>query len=267
VKTIEYHTIEDFVAAATVDESEHKSACKPTSEWNGGATLREAASLARRGWPAAADRVSRLAAEVADATASIVERAAASLTYGVEGLWVDEGRLVTGEPECCVSTATLDDCVVRKIVVNISANAAVCPDALFSAGAATLAAIDALESTGRRCEVWIGSGSERFGDRKTLQVLVMVKGAGQPLDVDRLAFLLCHPAALRRLMFSVEEDAGFSPGNCRTSPLDVPDATVTPEASSNASAEARRETVSEVCRVLGIADLHDAATLTQDWSH
>ena len=267
MKTLEFRSLDEFLVAASANTNKSKAARQPGAPpWCGGVTFEQAVHLARVGWPDGAAKVASLAAEVGDAAGGLVERSTASISYGVSGLWVDVGRLVTGEPECCAAYDTTESVCVQKVVVNVSANAGVDPDSLLSAGAAVLAAVDACESVGRRCELWIGSGSVRFGDKATLQVLVPVKAADQHVDVDRLAFLLCHASTLRRLMFSVEEDAGFPPGNCKTHPLDVPDAVVTPEVSRDSSIKARQETVAEICRVLGVDGLAEAATLTQNWS-
>jgi len=36
---------------------------------------------------------------------------------------------------------------------------------------------------------------------------MMIKEAGEPIDVDRIAFALAHPGCLRRLGFSIMEQA------------------------------------------------------------
>jgi hypothetical protein len=194
MKTVIYESLSEFLAAAEADPSEHKASHQPgVSEWSGGVSFAEAARLARVGWPEGAARVASIAAEVTADIGGEVSRELAAVTYDVAGLWVDVGRLATGEPECCAVEYHPDAARVTKIVVNVSANARVRPTDMIKAGAAVAAAIDAHESTGRRCEVWIASGSKRSGGGE-LQVLVLVKPADQHLDLDRLAFLV-SPAA------------------------------------------------------------------------
>jgi hypothetical protein len=68
-----------------------------------------------------------------------------------------------------------------------------------------LTAVEALRSAGVPSEVWATFTvmSKHTGNVMTTRVLI--QETGRPLDIDRLAFWVVHPAALRRVMFSVWE--------------------------------------------------------------
>jgi hypothetical protein len=70
-------------------------------------------------------------------------------------------------------------------------------------GAGLLGIIDGLESAGFRCEI-TGGFYFRSGDEKALFTITL-KEAQDPLDLDRIAFCLCHAAFLRRIGFGIME--------------------------------------------------------------
>lgn len=258
MKTVEYQSVADLVRDAQKDPNPCKCAFhEGESSWYG-SSFERAVERSVIGWPKGRDRVLALRAEIEEFVKDTINAASREVHYDVTGNWVDVGRYMTGEPECCGYERQADWANIQervaKIVVNVSAMADVEKDAIFSAGAAAVAAIDICEALGKRCEVWIGSGSKRRDDDKQLQVLVLAKAANQPVDIDRLSFLFCHAGVLRRLLFSVEEDLGFAPNNSKTTKLDVPDAVVTPEVrGSDSTVEKRRERALSVCRSLGIS--------------
>jgi len=258
LKTVEYESVADLVRDAQKNPDPNKSAFqKGDNEWYG-SSFECAVERSVIGWPKGRDRVLALRAEIEEFVKDTINSAAHDICYDVSGNWVDIGRYMTGEPDCCGYERQADWATVQervaKIVVNVSAMADVDKDAIFSAGAAAVAAIDICEALGKRCEVWIGSGSKCKDNDKELQVLVLAKAANQPVDIDRLSFLFCHAGVLRRLLFSVEEDFGFAPNRSKTTKLDVPDAVVTPEVrGSDSTVEKRRKRALSVCRSLGIS--------------
>jgi hypothetical protein len=65
--------------------------------------------------------------------------------------------------------------------------------------------VDALERSGHRCEVVMAfaGGSRDRGSRH--EVVTVVKQPEAPMQLDQLAFTLCHPSLFRRLQFSYLE--------------------------------------------------------------
>lgn len=224
-KTIaQFDAWESFIAAAEVvsysgwDGGHYRG----NKEFYGTATFAEAASLARNGWAEGAARVQEIKATVASAITALVAARTQSIGYDVAGDYVDIGRYLSGEPECFgtqVEDPSLSKQVVR-INVNTAVSCGVSQHAIFARGAAILAAIDVIESTGRRVEVWAVNGARAHqGKLHVHETYVLVKAADQHLDIDRLAFALCHAATHRRLCFSVFEAVGLTGGG--TAPHEV----------------------------------------------
>jgi hypothetical protein len=96
---------------------------------------------------------------------------------------------------------------VVRVVASIAARWDMKPENLARRGAAILAWLDALESSGWTTSldiVWrttTGGGSKDAG----LDYRVEVKPAGERFDVDRLSFALVCPDMLRRIGFAVLE--------------------------------------------------------------
>jgi len=73
-------------------------------------------------------------------------------------------------------------------------------------GVAILSALDTLEAQGLRVELTVIDSAESSVLPGTVRnTMWRIKEACQPLDLDRLAFVLAHPAFLRRLCFRETE--------------------------------------------------------------
>ncbi len=259
-RVVTFETIGDFIAAAdTKGENSKVSHCGVEAGFHGTATFGEAVALATKGWPAGAERLTKLRAELGSVVDKAVAAKSCKLEWDTTGDFIDIGRVLSGEPECCGSFREGQDSQpstrVIKLVANLSAIGGVKKESIFSAGAAVFAAVDVLETLGRRVELWLGSGSHSRIRGDKLTVLVKAKDASQPFEPDRIAFFLAHNASLRRLFFSVEEDLGFSPNCTGTCPLLVEEGAIaTPEVSqSDTTAAARAARVLQVCESCGVS--------------
>jgi len=192
------------------------------SDWYGGVTFEEAQRLALAGWEDGARKALAKLAFVQSAVSEVRSGRARQWGYDLTGDVVDIGRHLSGEPECWLTEQDGEghSGKVVKVVASVAISGAVGGDAAFSRGAAVLAAVDAIEAAGKRVELWIAKGSQTHDTETQWHWLVPVKSAGQPLDVDRLAFALCSLAIQRRLFFSVQEQVGAWPNNVK--PCDVP---------------------------------------------
>ena len=124
--------------------------------------------------------------------------------YAEAGDEVDVGLYLADEPEAMIEyVLTARRHPVVRLKVSITASAVVPAEKIYHRGAAVVAAIDALEAEGVRCEVVAVNAIN--GDRCQFHVTIPVKRADEPLDRDRLAFALCHPSMLRRLCFRLHE--------------------------------------------------------------
>jgi len=181
---------------------------KGNESWNGSPSFDAAMNLANNGWPEGLAKVKDMAEDIWKVIGQEVQKMA--FYYDVTGEAVDIDRFLTGEPEDMIAF-TEEQAVghgkIVKIQVNNVASAGVSTTTMANRGAAVVALIDALEKLGFSCEVYTADAlSSRWsGDKNILQYDVTLRGAGDVLDMDRLAFALCHPSWLRRLVFSAME--------------------------------------------------------------
>lgn len=177
--------------------------------WSGTATFEDAMRLAKEGWPEGMARVKEMTESLWKVIGQQMTRV--DVDYDVAGSFADVDRFLTGEPENMV--LFVEDENVRgrgkvvKIWANMAASCGVSTETIFCRGAAVVALVDALEKLGYSCEIVVASAiAGRWrGDEDVLQYDVCVRKAGEPLDLDRLAFALANAAWLRRLVFSAKE--------------------------------------------------------------
>ena len=255
-----FQSLNDLIAHNEANKSKWDSSSQRTKITKGfdqgTKTYDEAVAAAGTGWRHGADRVAKLRASLDAVVQRMTVANSAQMIYGVEGEWVDIGRIATGEPECCGSWHDQGEGAsqkVVKIIANVAVSCGVSAEVIFARGAATLAAVDLLESLGFRCELWASKGCS---GNKNSEFHTLVKEASQPVELDRLAFCLCHPAMLRRLYFATMETFGINPGDCCPRPVtDESEATIMlPElcSSSRVSHLAMIEQVMFICKAAGV---------------
>lgn len=180
--------------------------------FSGTETWEEAYHLATHGWPEGRRLVEKLSAEIVE---RIVGAGLVQVTqYDVEGDDLDIGRYLLGEPEVWGYLEDTDTRVesfakpkVIHLVLNLSASAAINKSTLIARGAAAAALVDILEMHNVRCEVTLTeSVTPSTGSRRGhSEFHIPVKKPGDSLQMDQLAFLMAHPASLRRIVFAVNE--------------------------------------------------------------
>lgn len=177
-----------------------------------GYTSRDAAlALAATGWTEGAEKAKVIAEPLFTEVSSLIERQ--DMCYDVEGIGIDIGRYLDGEPECWQrwehSIVEGSGNKVIKLCFNISASGGISTDVITARGSIVAALIELLEYAGNRVEVYAAFGG-KASSRYTQEAKILVKSADQPLDSPRIAFALAHPAMLRRLMFNfIEKDVHF----------------------------------------------------------
>lgn len=232
------------------------SAMDPNNNsWSGG-TYKQAEELHGSGWSEGACRVAKVRAELNDAVDQIIAENSSMIAFDVEGSWVDAGRIAVGDPECCGFIENTGSAKVVKIIANICVSSAVNHATMFARGAACCAAVDILESLGHRVELVVAIGMKTFSGDTKKDVQAVIKTSDQPVDSDRIAYTLCHPAFFRRLMFKVMESVEMDP--CSTLPYpvtaDEDGAVVLPELKTGTT-PSTADTVKEViaiCKLCGI---------------
>lgn len=221
-----YNTWHAFVTAADSttkhpDNAHHNSAHSGgglhTSQWSGTDTFEQAIELAQHGWPEGARRIKD--------NVHIIERFIAprqpkkDLTYDVRGPgMMDFDKYTQGQPDPWIVFEDRDaqdgtSTAIVPIVFNISASCGVDVETMYRRGAAVCALIDILEHSKIRCEVKlvarINNGGWRIRGQQSSGMhtfICQLKKAEEGMDVDRMAYALCHAATFRRLIFSLMEE-------------------------------------------------------------
>jgi hypothetical protein len=230
-------------------------------------TYESAVLKARTGWQQGANRVSEMRSRLNDAVQSLASAKAARMHYDVDGDWVDIGRVVVGDPECCGNWIHQGDdrsSKIVKIYANICVSAAVNRETIFARGAACLAAVDLIETLGRRVELHACLGLSCAG--RSAEIYTLVKEASQHVETDRLAYILCHDSMLRRIGFAQMEIQGFNPCSSYPSGVhpDEEDCIILPEllTGRTPSHEDTIRQMLDICKKVGIefdeADIESA---------
>ncbi len=176
--------------------------------WTGTRNFGEAIELARKGWPEGRQRAEKLIVELQDQIKGW--ELIREIVYDVEGLALDVGRFVNGEPEMWMTLVDTDEeretwqPSILRITCNISASGAVGTDTFMARGVAVLALVSLLEARNVRCQIEIVDGT-RGSDSVTNFHIVTIKEASEPIQLDQIAFMMAHPSVLRRLFFRAME--------------------------------------------------------------
>ena len=207
-----YNTWDQFVRAADNTNNlnprvrESRSISDPS--WAGSANWQETLDLAHRGWPEGLRRIKE--------QVSIIERFVSprqpykELVHAVQGPGVlDFNRYQQGRPDSWVVWEGIDSqdgqsTVIVPLVFNLSASSGVSLETMFRRGATICALIDILEHSRIRVEAMVVEHAN-YGKPGLYTWKVVLKKAQDHLDMDRMAFALCHASVLRRLMFSLAE--------------------------------------------------------------
>jgi len=198
-----YQSLAEFADVANVEYLGRQATfTKNRDEW-AGATCEEAFGLASNGW---ADGLTK-ATEIVNNALALVEREHPAQTFesyhDVVGGQVDVGRYLAGMPECMVEYEMPPISRVGRVVTlvaSVSYSGAISSESAFKRGAAITALALALEATGHETELWADLSSESRNGHFSY-VRVLVKGAHDLVDPERIAFAYGHPAMLRRLGF------------------------------------------------------------------
>lgn len=197
----------DFLETATKDPvgwDRSRASHGVDQDFTGTRDFKEAVDLATYGWP------SERAAFVQTSNEAVnrISKARPAVGYDVAGMYPVVPRYVGGDHECMVTSDPHIN-AVRQIIplfVSCSFSAGVPATAIRNRGAAIGGLIDAIEDAGHSVRLNIFEHTSAGGI--TDIAMVEIKAAGEPLDLDLLAFALCHPSTLRRLHFARQENLG-----------------------------------------------------------
>lgn len=210
-RTIEFDDFDDFLhtvrtvprSSGAGDSSESNNESKT---WDMNAGWDGANEMANRGWSDGLAKMARVR-DLVDMPDQSDRSIQAQAFYSDEGDEVDIDRYLDGEPECMIQfTPELTPSYgrVAKIIVNLAASCGISSATQYHRGAAACILIDALESAGVRCEVWCLPFCSREGKNRFVSK-ILVKRPDQHVEPDRMAYMLAHPAVMRRLGFRLLE--------------------------------------------------------------
>ena len=190
-------------------ESEHGGTLKsdtnmPSEEWCDNTTLEESIELARYGWKKGA---SMMTDKLELAHRSTQFERLPDYEYDVAGYIPNIPLYVSGSPTHMMSPIGNETSSKKtiEILVSLDASCGITADKMLNKGASILSLVDKLEHGGMSCHVTgcIYSNARNNGSKHYFEF--PIKKAGVPMDIDRCAFALVHPALLRRIWFRVIE--------------------------------------------------------------
>jgi hypothetical protein len=194
-----------------------------SNNWTGFATFVEARNLLGSGWIDGATKVRSVSEHVRQAIPeSSLLAFAPTQVFDVTGNVLDVGRFLDGEPEYFVDEVTpergekIDGNGIVRVTINLSASSGIKASELETRGVYVAALADVLESLGYRVQIdGFFSDEARHLDatgkiKEGGHVIAFpIKVADQPLEIDRLAFVLAHPASLRQIGLHVMDVVGY----------------------------------------------------------
>ncbi len=196
------HSFDSFLSVASAPH-ENPSSClsiRGLESWAGVPTV-EAVRLARQGWPEGFEKMKSVCQQLEhELTFAGVKE---EIVRDVEGQAPDVDAYLRGDPECMFSIK--QEYMERKVVqlqISLAVSANVPANDLFWRGAVAVAVLHNLEARGFSVKLMVDFSTSHD---KLCSIILPAKDSGQPLDIDRLAFLIANPASFRRLAFSVWE--------------------------------------------------------------
>jgi len=192
--------VENIPASVSTDRANGRNTAWETNDgaWSGSASMRHAIDLARNGWR----RGTALALEAGEVISGdhATQR---QRRFAVAGGRVNVGRMLSGNPLHMVSRPRQEGHKVITLFVQVWMSAGITPENAIIRAAAVAAIADVLQSNGYSCEI-VSVGTATFiGSNPGFQTATVIKSAGEPLNIENVAFALGHPSMLRRFMFAV----------------------------------------------------------------
>jgi len=176
-----------------------------SKKWSGTSSLAEAINLAHRGWPEGRFRVLELSGKI-NIEELLSHTQKFSRNLDVAGDEPDIDCFLHGVPENMV---TLQEHVssgygkVLRFFLNRSASCDVDANAIVRKGIALCSMIKTMTLLGYSTEITLTVAVMK--NNCNYEIFIPVLHAGDPLNMDTLAFMFIHPSVLRRLFFAVVE--------------------------------------------------------------
>jgi len=191
--------VENIPASISTDRADGRNVGWDRSklEWSGSPSMGAALDLARNGW----HKGTALALEASDIISG--DHATQRVRrFAVAGGRVNVGRMLSGNPLHMVSRPRQDGRKVITLFVELFMSSGITAENAIIRAAAVAAMADVLASNGYSCEI-VGVCMSKSRKGLGSQIAVQIKEAGEPLNIENVAFALGHPSMFRRFCFAV----------------------------------------------------------------
>lgn len=174
------------------------------ASWYGTESYPASMGLLRHGWPEGRALLAKSAKAIKPLT--IARGRLVAQGYDVGGAYPMVPLAVAGEPACMVTVGEQERATrpFVRFYIALCVSGGIEAKTIRARGAAILAWVDALESTGARCEIVLqmATGYER---KNNAHMTVTAKRADEHLDLDRMAYVLTNASFFRRQCFAFIE--------------------------------------------------------------
>lgn len=188
----------DYLEALPADRRRSSGWDHGDARWRGTSSMSEALRLAREGWPEGIENAGQIV-EALDVAHAVQRRR----VYDVAGGAVNVGRMLAGDPLHMVRRPLQPGRKIVTLFVECSASAAIKADNIVARAAIIAALADIMEQQGYSCEIIVTEAVTDVGNRPGAQSAVVIKRAGEKLNLSDVVFALGHPSFLRRLCFGL----------------------------------------------------------------
>jgi hypothetical protein len=208
--TLNFKSIQDLVLYCRSNKKAYTSARRGITEFNTLDTWEDTLYAIRNGWPEGLKHVVSAIEDISIQLGSATFKT--ELIPSIQGLFFDIGLVCSGEPEHWLgeqeSYNTVDSNKIINIGINATVPAGTQTSTMIERGAAILVLANILEL--KQYSVSITQYCSIVNNEHTFNGSLILKQAGQALDIDSLTFWLVCPDALRRCWLRVMESAPYS---------------------------------------------------------
>jgi hypothetical protein len=205
LETRNFETLAEFLTACQqAPTTKQNSSAREASSWTAHTTFEQTQELAAHGWREGVEKMERTRALIKPPQG--LESLTPTPIIADDGDEVLVDRFLDGESDHFLAfpqVITPRSGRVVPVFFNTSCSSAISAENIARKGAAALALVDAIEGSGARVELTIAGAF--VGKSRRLNVQVIAKRAEDPLELDRMAFLMTHPCTFRRLFFRILE--------------------------------------------------------------
>tara|TARA_R110002096_G_scaffold78088_3_gene184015 strand:+ start:1281 stop:2228 length:948 start_codon:yes stop_codon:yes gene_type:complete len=193
-------------------QREHKER-QTESNWTLNASYADAKDLAVNGWPKGREMMEGKMSDALNSHA--IPEIQPSWSTGEWGFFVDIGAYSAGDPMCVLHPDEQTSLTNNVVKLRVSLACAFGVDGEMKANWGTAIAFLILQLQGQGKQVAVEAcyyTEKHAGCQRDLKKVgqnylttITLKQAGEPLDLDRVAYVVAHPAAHRRLIWRTRE--------------------------------------------------------------